>query len=159
MTDRPSLDGVYDDSQPSETRALDAISVLRNPWGRSEDEVRAARLFAADFIEYALTPIDTRWERNGCFAVDTATKRAYLGDTLLTLKPKEYDLMLFFVRNAGKMMSVREILRQVWGAAQAAEPTIYAQYVRVYVGTLRKKIGQDAIKSQLGHGYIMERAV
>lgn len=155
--EKPSFYSVFDDHQPVETDARDAISVLRNPFGRSEQEVRAARLFAADFIEQALAPVDTRWERNGLISIDTMTKRAYLGESLLALKPKEYGLLLFFVRHAGKMMSLREILRQVWGAAQAADPVCYGQYVRVYVGTLRKKIGQDAIKSQFGHGYIMEK--
>jgi two-component system KDP operon response regulator KdpE len=52
------------------------------------------------------------------------------------LTPKEFDLMLFFVRNADRVLTHKTLLRAVWGIAGADQP----EYLRVLVAQLRKKI-------------------
>jgi len=56
------------------------------------------------------------------------------------LTPKEFDLMLYFVRNADRVLTHKMLLRAVWGAAGADQP----EYLRVLIAQLRKKIEPDA---------------
>ena len=52
------------------------------------------------------------------------------------LTPKEYELLLHFVRHAGKVLTHRTLLSAVWGG----DYTEQGEYLRVFVGQLRKKI-------------------
>jgi two-component system, OmpR family, KDP operon response regulator KdpE len=54
----------------------------------------------------------------------------------LKLTPKEFELLFFLARHAGKVLTHRQILTAVWGPAHAGD----TQYLRVYVGQLRSKI-------------------
>ena len=58
----------------------------------------------------------------------------------IKLTPKEYDLLAIFVRHAGRVVTHRQILAQVWGPAHA-EAT---QHLRVFIGQLRSKIEPEA---------------
>ena len=60
-----------------------------------------------------------------------------IGDVRLT--PMEYNLLVFLVRQAGKVVTHKQALTAVWGPAHAAD----VQYLRVYAGELRKKIERD----------------
>ena len=55
------------------------------------------------------------------------------------LTPKEYDLLAILVRHAGRVVTHRQILSQVWGPAHADD----TQYLRVFIGQLRAKIEPD----------------
>ena len=57
----------------------------------------------------------------------------------LRLTPKEYDLMVHFVRNPGKVLTHRTLLAAVWGG----DYTEQTEYLRVFIGQLRKKIEVD----------------
>ena len=61
------------------------------------------------------------------------------------LTPKEFDLLLHLARHAGKVMTHRALLTAVWGAQSAHQP----EYLRVFVGQLRKKL-----ESETGRQYI-----
>jgi two-component system KDP operon response regulator KdpE len=55
------------------------------------------------------------------------------------LTPKELDLLVFFVRQAGKVLTHRTVLAAVWGGNYVEQN----EYLRVFVGQLRKKIEAD----------------
>jgi len=55
------------------------------------------------------------------------------------LTPKEFDLLVLFFRNRGKVMTHRAILTAIWGG----NFTEQTEYLRVFVGQLRKKIEVD----------------
>ena len=57
----------------------------------------------------------------------------------LRLTPKEFDLMVHFIRNAGKVLTHRALLGAVWGGDYTEQP----EYLRVFIGQLRKKIEPD----------------
>ena len=57
----------------------------------------------------------------------------------LRLTPKEHDLMVHFVRNPGKVLTHRGLLAAVWGG----DYTEQTEYLRVFIGQLRKKIEAD----------------
>ncbi len=66
-------------------------------------------------------------------------------DAPFTLTPKEFDLLLHFARNAGKVITHRALLTSVWGAQSAQQP----EYLRVFVGQLRKKLQGDSPKEYI----------
>jgi two-component system KDP operon response regulator KdpE len=75
-----------------------------------------------------------------------------LGDTEVKLSPKEYDLLRLLVQHAGKVLTHRFLLKELWN-----EPTD-SQYLRVYVRQLRRKIEADperpqTIMTEIGVGY------
>ena len=55
------------------------------------------------------------------------------------LTPIEYRLLTTLVRHAGRVLSQRQLLKEVWGPAHTEQ----AHYLRVYMGTLRRKLEQD----------------
>jgi len=91
--------------------------------------------------------------RIGGLEVDFARRTARVGEgEALKLTPREWDLLAALVRGGeGRVMTHRQLLTAVWGPAHAAE----AQYLRVYVGHLRQKLGPLArlISTEPGVGY------
>lgn len=90
----------------------------------------------------------------GDLSVDVPRHRATRGDEDIKLTPKEFDLLAFLVRHAGKVLTHRHILREVWGPAHESD----TQYLRVYIGQLRAKIEDDpanpaVILTEPGVGY------
>lgn len=77
--------------------------------------------------------------RLGTLVVDVPRHRVTRGEDEVRLTPKEFDLLAFLVRHAGKVLTHRHILRAVWGPAHESD----TQYLRVYVGQLRAKIEDD----------------
>jgi two-component system KDP operon response regulator KdpE len=75
-------------------------------------------------------------------------------ELLLKLTPTEYNLLALFARNEGKVLTHQFILKEIWGVGNQTE----TQYLRVFVGTLRKKIEENPnnphhIITQSGVGY------
>jgi len=93
----------------------------------------------------------------GSLSVDLAARIVKRNDEIVKLTPTEYSLLSLFVRNAGKVLTHRYILEQVWGPTFAEE----SQYTRVYIGQLRKKLEDDPSNPRLfltesGIGYRLE---
>ena len=94
---------------------------------------------------------------NGAIRMDLVRHEVFMNDTLTPFTPKEYDLLRYFMVNRGKMLTHKEILKTVWGAAHAEDTT----YLRVYTGQIREKIEVDSshplfITTEPGIGYRME---
>ena len=90
----------------------------------------------------------------GELRVDLAARRVFVGSSEVHLTPTEYKLLTVFVRNAGKVVTQRQILKEVWGP-NAVEHT---HYLRVYMAQLRHKIEQDPtrphhLQTEVGVGY------
>jgi two-component system KDP operon response regulator KdpE len=71
--------------------------------------------------------------------VDLSARTVAVRGQPAKLTPTEYTLLALFVKNAGKVLTHSYLLREVWGPAYAEE----TQYLRVFVGQLRKKIERD----------------
>lgn len=69
-------------------------------------------------------------------SVDLSSRIVKRGDSIIKLTATEYSLLALFVRNAGRVLTHRFLLEQIWGPTHTEE----TQYTRVYVGQLRKKI-------------------
>ncbi len=72
-------------------------------------------------------------------SVDLSARIVKKAGEVMKLTAIEYSLLALFVRNAGRVLTHKYILEQVWGPTFSEE----AQYTRVYVGQLRKKIEDD----------------
>lgn len=86
--------------------------------------------------------------------IDLAAHTVTRSGKALKLTPKEFDLLAVLVRNAGRVLTHRQILTAVWGPAHAED----LQYLRVLVGQLRHKLGpafdgQELIQTEPGIGY------
>lgn len=93
----------------------------------------------------------------GPLAIDAAAYRVTLAGNALHLTPKEYDLLLLLARNAGRVVTHRQILTEVWGPAHVED----VQYLRVLIGQLRAKLEPDAttarlIENEPGIGYRLQ---
>ena len=81
----------------------------------------------------------------GDFVVDIGAHSVMVRGKSVHLTPKEFDLLLLFSRNAGKVLTHRVLLTQVWGAQSVQQP----EYLRVFVGQLRKKLQGDGEKEYI----------
>jgi two-component system KDP operon response regulator KdpE len=71
--------------------------------------------------------------------VDLAKRQVFFNDQEVHLTPLEYKLLSFLIRHAGKVVTHRQILREVWGPPYVNE----TQYLRVYMAQLRRKLETD----------------
>jgi two-component system KDP operon response regulator KdpE len=140
------------DREAEKVAALDlgADDYLEKPFGISELQARlrtAARHAARGKGEI------TRLEL-GDLVIDLDKHLVLRGGQPLRLTPKEYDLLAVLARNAGRVVTHRQILTAVWGPAHHDD----TQYLRVFVGQLRTKIEPDPsnptiIRTEPGAGY------
>jgi len=89
--------------------------------------------------------------RAGGLEVDLLRRRVRVEGAPIALSPREYALLALLVRNVGKVLTHRHLLAAVWGPAHTED----VQYLRVYIGHLRQKLGLAAasIGTEPGIGY------
>ena len=90
----------------------------------------------------------------GGLEVDSIRHRATRAGDEIKLTPKEFELLSFLARHAGRVVTHKQILTAVWGPAHTED----TQYLRVYVGQLRQKVEEHAddpriILTEPGIGY------
>ena len=81
--------------------------------------------------------------RSGDLTVDLVRRIVKVGDRDIKLSPKEYELLRVLVQHAGKVLTHRFLLKELW------DELTDAQYLRVYVRQLRQKIETDPERPQL----------
>jgi two-component system, OmpR family, KDP operon response regulator KdpE len=75
----------------------------------------------------------------GDFHIDIPTRSVRVKDREVHLTPKEFDLLLYLANHPGKVLTHRTLLAAVWGGNSVEQP----EYLRVFVGHLRKKLEPD----------------
>ena len=76
----------------------------------------------------------------GDFLIDLGARTVEVKKKVVHLTPKEFDLLVYLARHAGKVVTHRALLGAVWGG----ESTEQVEYLRVFVGQLRKKLEPGA---------------
>ncbi len=89
---------------------------------------------------------------SGDLAVDLVRRLVTVGGAFVKLSPKEYDILRLLVVHAGKVLTHRMIMQEVWGAAGDV------QYLRIYIRQLRQKLEPNPerpvhIVTETGVGY------
>lgn len=133
--------------EADKVRAFDlgADDYLTKPFGVGEllGRVKAV-LRRADWSE---TPSPEERLVQGEIEVDLERHRVSVRGEMIDITPTEFNLLVYLMRNAGKVLHHRGILQHVWGAEYGDE----SEYLRVYVGKLRQKIEADPLKPQYLH--------
>lgn len=83
----------------------------------------------------------TNWT-SGDFEIDLESHRVIFRGERIQLTPKEFELLVFMIRNEDKVLTHRTILAAVWGGSSVEQ----TEYLRVFIGNLRKKIESDPSK-------------
>lgn len=131
-----------------------ADDYLTKPFGMAELLARArvllrrqARAVAGGAPEFAF----------GEIRVDLARRQIFRNGAAVHLTQTEYRLLAVLLANAGKVVTQRHLLREVWGPAFSES----GHYLRIYVGRLRRKLERDPARPQhflteTGVGYRLE---
>ncbi|MQY28122.1 response regulator [Nocardia aurantia] len=134
--------------------ALDAGAddYVTKPFGMDEllARLRAAVRRAATVAGDAADPV----VETASFTVDLTAKKVVRHGRDVHLTPTEWGVLEMLVRNPGKLVGRRELLREVWGPAYATE----THYLRVYLAQLRRKLEDDPsnpkhLLTEAGMGY------
>jgi two-component system KDP operon response regulator KdpE len=153
------------DEEPVKIRALDlgADDYLTKPFSLNEllARVRASLRRADEIARLRSNAMSSDAPRsryrtggeNGLI-VDYVHREVRAGGEIIHLTPTEYDLLCELTRNAGKVLTHRELLQHVWGSEYIAENT----YLRTFIRHLRRKLEPDPTQprfllNELGVGY------
>jgi len=138
--------------EQTKVRALDmgADDYLTKPFGMDELLARLRALLRQ--------PVTSSGEasllRVEGFAADLDAQQVWRDGTLLDLTRREFDVLVFLLRHAGRVVTHRLVLGAVWGSDYAGE----TQYLRVFINRLRRKVEEDPahpriIVTEPGVGY------
>jgi two-component system KDP operon response regulator KdpE len=139
------------DREADKVKALDsgADDYLTKPFGVGELLARI-RVMLRRSLQQSPEPVISIGE----LEVDLARRLVLLRGDAVALTPTEYELLRLLVTNAGKVLTHRQILKQIWGAAYLEQPHV----LRVNISNLRHKLENDAsrpryILTESGVGY------
>lgn len=91
--------------------------------------------------------------RSGNVLLEAATRRVQMGDALVTLSAREFDLLHALMRNAGRIMSREQLEQQLYSWGHEVE----SNAVEVHVHHLRRKLRPDLIQTVRGVGYTIAK--
>ena len=136
--------------EAGKVQALDlgADDYITKPFGMDELLARMRAALRHQLQIHGERPIF----RLGELSVDLVRRIVKVGEKGIKLSPKEYELLRVFVQHAGKVLTHKFLLGELW------DDSTDAQYLRVYVGQLRKKLEADPerpeyILTETGVGY------
>lgn len=141
--------------------------IILTAMGEEADKVRAFDLGADDYLtkpfgvgellgrvkavlrraEWAEPVLQEERIVRGEIEVDLEKHRVSVRGEWIDFTPTEFNLLVYFMKNAGKALHHRVILQNVWGIEYGDE----AEYLRVYVGRLRQKLEADPLKPKYLH--------
>ena len=164
----PGKDGIELMRETPELSDLPVIFI--SGYGRDETVAAALEAGAADYIVKPFSPTELvarvraalrRHEAPepfvlGALAIDFHRRRVSVGGEPVALTATEYELLRVLALDAGRVLSYETLLRRVWGPRNGED----ANLVRIFVKTLRRKLGEDAanpewIFNERGVGYRM----
>ncbi|MFN7128992.1 MAG: response regulator [Brevundimonas sp.] len=125
------------DREAEKIAALDlgANDYVEKPFGVGELLAR----IRAGLRQGGLAPVAGGVVTAGEVVIDLDRRIVTRAGERVKLRPKEYEVLAYLARNAGKVLGHADLLKTVWGAGHAAD----VQYLRVVIGQLRHKLEAD----------------
>ena len=157
----PDLDGKAVIGQIRQTQHMPIIVLSARD--REEEKIAALDLGADDFVAKPFGIGELLARIRACLRANRALATPYrsltLGDLVIDIEahrvergadpikltPKEFDLLVLLARNAGKVLTHRQILQTIWGPAHVED----TPYLRVFIGQLRQKIEASPAEPKL----------
>jgi two-component system KDP operon response regulator KdpE len=140
------------DAESEKVRALDggANDYVTKPFGIQELMARLRVLLRSRPGE----PATQQRYDDGHLVIDLARREVHLDGVLLSLTRKEYAVLAMLLHHAGRVVTQQQVLRELWGATHVQD----THYLRIVLGKLRQKLGDDAttprwLKTEPGVGY------
>ena len=148
---------------------LDVPILLVTARTEDPDKIRGLGLGADDYIEKPFSPGvlvariranlnqyarlkqggRSQQLRSGALTLDPPSRRVFLDGQEVSLKNKEYELLLFFMRNPGLVFDRETLYERVWGLEALGDNATVA----VHINRLREKLGEHYIQTVRGAGY------
>jgi len=131
------------DDERGKVQALDlgASDYVTKPFGTEELLARVRAALRHRLLEQGERPVFKLKD----LEVDLVRRIVTRRQERIHLTPKEYDLLRLLITHAGKVMTHRQLLREIWGPAHVEDN----DYLRSYVRMLRSKIEDDPTRPQL----------
>ncbi len=141
-----------DEQTKIEALEAGADDYVTKPFGMGELVARLRNAYRHSFYVKGEEPVF----RNGELHFDAIHRRVTVEGLEIKLSPTEFAILQLLVRYAGKVLTHRQILSEIWGSDRDV------QYLRIYVGHLRRKLEQDPqrpqhILTEPGVGYRLQR--
>ncbi len=150
------LSAVGDEPHKVEALEAGADDYMTKPFGIEELLARIRSMLRRAAGAQSAKPIFS----TGNLSVNFDRREVALDGRPVRVTPTEYDLLKYMIEHAGKVLTHRMLLQEVWGPAYAEQ----SQYLRVFVGQLRKKIEKDPTRPQfiitdpgVGYRFCVER--
>jgi two-component system KDP operon response regulator KdpE len=144
------VSAIGDERKKVEALEVGADDYVTKPFNMEELLARIKSVLRRAAGAHSSEPIWT----SGDLSVNFDRREVRLNGESVKLTPTEYDLLKYMIENAGKVLTQKMLLTAVWGPAYSDQ----AQYLRVFVGQLRKKLEKNPasprfILTDLGVGY------
>lgn len=173
----PNMDGLETIRRIRQTSTVPVV--VLSALGEEQNKIQALNLGADDYLtkpfgvgellarveavqrraRWSSTPPSAGHEQivRGEIVVDLKRHRVQARSQEIDLTPTEFNLLVYLMENAGRLLTHEAILKKIWGAEYGRE----AEYLRVYIGRLRQKIEADPVDPQYlktahGYGYYFE---
>ncbi len=132
------LSAVGDERKKIEALESGADDYVTKPFGMEELLARVRSALRRTIMLSGVEPVF----RSGQLSVNFERREVRLEDELVKLTPTEYDLLKYMIQNSGKVLTHRTLLTAIWGETYADQ----AQYLRVFIGQLRKKLERNTAR-------------
>jgi two-component system KDP operon response regulator KdpE len=120
------------EAEKVEVLDLGADDYVNKPFGMDEFLARLRAALRHRLRQQGEAPVFRMLD----LSVDIPRRVVKRGEEQVHLTPKEFDLLRLFVKHVGKVLTQRQILQEIWGPAHTSD----TEYLRVYIGQLRRKL-------------------
>ena len=156
----PGMDGIDLTRQLCETYHIPII--ILSAIGEEAKKIKALEVGADDYVTkpFSMEELTARIRsvlrrtaslystgatfKFGELQIDFDCREVRIRESQVKLTPTEYDLLKYLIQNSGKILTHGTILRAVWGPGYSDQ----AQYLRVFIGNLRKKMEKNTARPQ-----------
>jgi len=132
------LSAIGNEQKKVEALESGADDYVTKPFGTEELTARVRSALRRTVIQTGTEPVF----RSGELVVNFERREVRMRDEPVKLTPTEYDLLKYMIQYAGKVLTHRMLLTAVWGEGYADQ----AQYLRVFIGQLRKKLEKNTAR-------------